>query len=112
VSFSDAGGADDVEEIDLPVFVNDQPTVHAASIGTTIIQVTNTQVRYSASESGEVKTWEHAMGKKITLAAHVGSTLLLSLEGGMLVVLRFDGEAFSHITCAFFSCLAVDHVQC
>lgn len=78
----------DIDEIDVPNFRTDAPTLFAGALqGGTLMQVTAQGVTISGG-----MTWTHEGGKKVTAAAALGEgrgdAIVLALAGGEVVVLE------------------------
>ncbi|GJN94374.1 hypothetical protein Rhopal_007453-T1 [Rhodotorula paludigena] len=101
------GGADDdldldIDEIDVPNFRTDAPTLFAGALqGGTLVQVTTQGVTISGG-----MTWTHESGKKVTAAAAQGegrgNAIVLALAGGEVVVLEQQDGALAQTRATTF----------
>ncbi|KAM0754809.1 DNA damage-binding protein 1b [Meredithblackwellia eburnea MCA 4105] len=120
LSFSSPTSNDDeaeeseVEELELPAFNTDIPTLLAGTVGPLVFQVTVRGVSYSDASGSEVSFWAPEGGKKVTLAASAGTQLVLAVEGGAVLLLEVEEGCFVQKGAATFpnevACLDVSAI--
>lgn len=86
------GPDDEVEEVEVGYFANEQPTLHACTLGQLMVQVTPVSVNFGTVSDDAARAWKPEEANKITLATSTDDALLVATEGGQLVLLQRDGD--------------------